>query len=141
VNGIVLGLIIGIPLGYWFKGRNANIEPAVTNTNMTTDNSTSPLYVETETKTVQAGVITDIKGKTIYIDGEIIQNGQIGKQNFAVETNNDTVFKRIDNNNNIFEDMSLNDLKTGDQITAISAEDFKGRTEFTATQINYYLNN
>lgn len=142
-SGLAIGLIIGALCGYWYKSIKINESAENQNETAQTDNTVLSQYVEAETKTAQAGIITDIKGNTIYMDGDTVINNELTTQNYAVKTDKDTTVKKIDaeSNADAQEEMSLADLQIGNQITALAKENFKGQTEFTAMQINYYFNN
>lgn len=139
----ISGLLIGFISGYYYKHNNNN------NTNQETAKTTTDSLLKTpnvslEKMTQQKGTIIKKEDSKLIINGKVVENNELVAKDFTVLLNGETKYKRINLNSdeNRESDISLNDLKEGDIITAYSLneEDFKGKTEFTAGRINFYVN-
>lgn len=138
---VSLGLLASWAIGFKLGSKKIiQTNQANTNEAMNAGN----LYVEEEQKFSQSGIITQIEGNTVFIKGQAVEQGVQIEKIYSVLTDANTVFKKINMNNNIAEsdeNIKLDDLKEGDNIIALSNENIKEITQFKAKQINLNILN
>jgi len=138
--GLLASWVIGFELGTKKIAQNAN-NSVNTNTQSTTVDN---LYVEEEEKYSQSGVITQIEDSTVFIKGQTIKQGELVEETYAVLTDANTIFKKFnlaDNPTKNNEVIKIDELKKDDNVTVLTEENIKDKTQFTAKQINLYITN
>ena len=139
---ISLALLASWVIGYELGSKK--IEQNINSENTNTETAAASLYADEEQKYNQSGVITQIEDKTIFIKGQTVKYGELAEETYAVLTDDNTSFKKFNIINNTVEGgegIKLNDLKEGDNVTAIAAGNIKGITQFKEKQINLYITN
>lgn len=139
--GLIASWVVGFELGSKKIAQANNTGDANTNAQTT---SVDNVYVDEAQKYSQSGVITQIDNDTIFIQGQTIKDGELATETYAILTDANTIFKKFnlaDNPTQNNEIIKISDLKKDDTVTALSDENIKDKTQFTARQINLYITN
>lgn len=137
ISGIISGFVFGLINGYILKEK---IQDIIGKKNVATSEEQKITKFATADNIAAPNQKLSITGKINEINNnEILINNEQGA-NIKIILDQNTLYKKYnlaaEDNQGV--DFNISDLKNGDEITILSADDIKDKTEFTAKQINFY---